>query len=234
MAKKASAPKPPGRLRCNAKKAAPRKHTKRATQQCRTAPEASPATFAPEEWRDGRIVPANPPAKPLQGRNSQRIPVDTIRDADDRPIPRSVSAWFLRKLDASHKVSARTGDYATEDDAKKPHVSPEAASLLREKAAAWAYLIDQERDAVREREHARLESLAKITAPDEFRNGKVVLPKPKQPVAIAHCWKPDFEGELYQAVLHFYEYLPAEHMSTITAPNGFPAKVNMLKHRQVL
>lgn len=146
--------------------------------------------------------------------------MDTIRDADDRPIPRTVSEWFVRKLDTSHKVSARTQDYV-----KKPHVSPEAASLLREKAAAWAHLIGQERDAAREREQARLESLATITAPDEFRDGKVVLPNPKQPVAIAHCWKADFEGELYQAVLHFYEYLPAEHMSTITAPNGFPAKV---------
>lgn len=226
MAKKASAPKPPVRLqRPKAKKAAPRKHTKSATQPSRAAPAASAATRAPEEWQDGRIVPASPPAKPLQGRNSQRIPVDTIRDADDRPIPRTVSEWFVRKLDASHKVSARTGDYATQDYSKKPHVSPEAASLLREKAAAWAHLIGQERDAVREREQARLESLATITAPDEFRDGKVVLPKPNQPVAIAHCWKADFEGELYQAVLHFYEYLPAEHMSTITAPNGFPAKV---------
>lgn len=168
MAKKASAPKPPGRLQTpKAKTAAPRKHTKRAAQPSRTAPAASSATRAPEEWQDGRIVPASPPAKPLQGRNSQRIPVDTIRDADDRPIPRTVSEWFVRKLDASHKVSARTQDYV-----KKPHVSPEAASLLREKAAAWAHLIGQERDAAREREQARLESLATIPAPDEFRDGK--------------------------------------------------------------
>jgi hypothetical protein len=174
---------------------------------------------APEEWQDGRIVPANPPAKPLQGRNYQRVLVETIRDAGDRPIPRSVSEWFVRKLDASHKVSARTGDYI-----RRPHISPEAASLLREKAAAWAHLVGQERNAAREREQARLESLATIDAPAEFQDGKVVLPAPKQPVDRAHCWKPDFEGEVYQAVLHYYEYLPAEHTVTITAPNGYPAK----------
>jgi len=179
----------------------------------------------PEEWQDGRIVPANPPAKPLQGRNYQRVLVETIRDAHDRPIPRSVLEWFVRKLDASHKVSAKVyGDEGWLDYIRKPHISPEAASLLREKAAAWAHLVGQERNAAREREQARLESLATIDAPAEFQDGKVVLPAPKQPVDRAHCWKPDFEGEVYQAVLHYYEYLPAEHTVTITAPNGYPAK----------
>lgn len=92
-----------------AKKVAPRarKHPSSRRGAVGASSQAGVARI-PEEWQDGRVVPASPPAKPLQGRDSQRIPVDTIRDANDRPIPRTVSEWFVRKLNASHKVSART------------------------------------------------------------------------------------------------------------------------------
>ena len=181
----------------------------------------SSASRAPKEWQRGRIVLGKPPAKSIKGRGAERVPANTIRDTQSRPIPRKVCDWFVRKLDASHKVLVRPEDY---DAPKVPHLSPESARLLREQAAAWARLAEAERDAVRKREQASLGSLPKIATPKEFQDGKVVLSKPKQPVDKAHCWKPDFEGEIYPAVLHYYGYLPVEHIGSITDANGYPAK----------
>lgn len=177
----------------------------------------------PKEWQDGRIVPGKPPAKPLKGRGAKREPASDIRDAQSRPIPRKVVEWFLRKLDTAHKVSVRLDDDYTAS--KVPHMSPEAAHLLSTHVATWARLADTERESARNREKASLDSLSTMGAPREFRDGKVVLSLPKESLAAAHCWKPDFDGEVYQAVLHYYNYLPAEHVGTITDPNGYPAKV---------
>jgi hypothetical protein len=180
-------------------------------------------TRVPREWQAGRIVPGKPPAKPLKGRGAERVPANLIRDAQNRPIPRKVCEWFVRKLDATHKVSVRLeDDYA---GPKVPHISPEAAHLLSTLVATWARLAEAERDDAQKREKANLESLSTMAAPREFRGGKVVLGRPSKSVAAAHCWKPDFEGEVYQAVLHYYNYLPAEHVGSITDPNGYPAKV---------
>lgn len=111
------------------------------------------------------------------------------------------------------------------DAPKVAHVSPEAAQLLRKSAAAWAKLADAERDSAPKREHESLDALAKSGAPKQFQDGKVLLPKPRKPANQAYCWKPDFEGEIYQAVLHYYTYLPAEHVGSITDSRGYPAKV---------
>jgi len=177
----------------------------------------------PRAWLSGRIIPGKPPAKPLKGRNAERLLATNVRDADDRPIPRKVCDWFVRKLDASHKVSARTDD--SHNAPKVAHLSPEAAQLLRESAATWERLAAAERDDARERERESLIALTTITAPKEYQDGKVTLAKPRKPISKAYCWKPDFEGEVYQAVLHYYGYLPPEHVGSITAPNGYPAKV---------
>lgn len=64
----------------------------------------------PKEWQSGRIVLGKLPAKPLKGRNSERVPTADLRDADGLPIPRKVCDWFVRKLDPSHKVSVRADD----------------------------------------------------------------------------------------------------------------------------
>jgi hypothetical protein len=129
----------------------------------------------------------------------------------------------VRKLEARHKVLVSDPDsYGTK---KTPHLSPEAADLLREHAAVWAQLLDHERKVAQEGEQARLESLSTLTVPAGFQNCKVLLPAPRQPVTKSFCWKPDFEGESYQAVLHFYGYLPAEHVGSVRDANGFPAKV---------
>ncbi len=177
----------------------------------------------PRAWQSGRIIPGKLPAKPLKGRNAERLLATDVRDADDRPVPRKVCDWFVRKLDASHKVSVRIGD--SYDAPKVPHLSPEAARLLRENTATWARLAAAERDDARERERESLGALTTIMAPEGFQGGKVVLAKPRKPVSHAYCWKPDFKGEVYQAVLHYYGYLPPEHVGSITAPNGYPAKV---------
>jgi hypothetical protein len=180
-------------------------------------------TRTPREWQAGHIVLGNPPAKALKGRGAMRFLATEIRDARNRAIPRNVCEWFVRKLAPSHKVSVRQEEYF--DAPKAPYLSPEAARLLRDHAAAWAKLAALERETARVREQASLNSLALIEAPKEFQHGKVVLAKPKRPVGQAYCWKPDFEGEIYPAVLHYYSYLPAQHVGSIRAPSGYAAKV---------
>lgn len=207
-----------------AKKAVPRPR-KRSSGRRRVvvASGQAAASRLPKEWQRGRISLGKPPAKPLKGRNAERLRAADVRDSDDLPIPRKVCDWFVRKLDPSHKVSVRTDDaYGAP---KIAHVSPEAAHLLRKSAAAWARLADAEQDSARKREQESLDALATIAAPKEFQDGKVVLAKPRKPVNQAYCWKPDFEGEVYQAVLRYYGYLPAEHVGSITDSRGYPAKV---------
>jgi hypothetical protein len=182
----------------------------------------SSAVRVPQEWRDGSIVLGKPPAKSLKGRGAERVLATDIRDTEDHPIPRKTCEWFVRKLDPAHKTLAREGD--SYEARKVPHLSPEAAALLREKSAAWIQLANSERDAVRERSQASLDTLATIAIPAEFQEGRVILPAPQQPVAKAHCWKRDFAKEVYQAVLHYYGYLPAAHVGSIIDPNGYPAK----------
>ena len=206
------------------KKAAPRVPERTASGQLRVVPttERLPPAGTPKEWQGGRIVFDTPPAKPVRGRGSESVPLADLRDAQGHPIPQKVCDWFARKLDASHKMTWRPdGSY---DAAKESYLSPEAAQLLRQEAATWARLADAERDDARKREQESLDSLTMIAAPTEFHDGKVILAKPKQPVAKEYCWKPDFDGEVYQAVLHYYGYLPAEHVGSITDPNGYPAK----------
>ena len=205
-----------------AKKSAPRSRQRTSRKRAKETSSQAGAELMPKEWQRGRIVIGKPPAKPLKGRNAERLRAADVRDADDLPIPRKVCDWFVRKLDPSHKVSVRTDD--SYDAPKVAHVSPEAAHLLRKSAAAWARLADAERDDARKREHKSLDSLATSEVPKEFQDGKVVLTKPRAPVTIAYCWKPDFEGEVYQAVLHYYGYLPAEHVGSITDPRGYPAR----------
>ena len=221
MAKRKSANKKSKATSKPAKKSLPRARNKVAGKRSHAATKSS-VSRAPKEWQGGRIVIKKSPAKAMKGRGAERVQAEDIRDSQDLPIPKKVSEWFVKKLDASHKVAVRVGDYY--DAPKVPHVSPEAAKLLREKAATWARLADAERDDARSREQESLDSLATIAVPKEFQNGKVVLTKPQKPVAKAHCWKPDFEGEVYQAVLHYYSYLPPDHVGSITDPNGYPAK----------
>lgn len=182
----------------------------------------SSAVRVPQEWRDGRIVPGKPPAKSLKGRGAERVLATDIRDTEDHPIPRKTCQWFVRKLDPAHKTLAREGD--SYEARKVPHLSPEAAALPREKSAAWIQLANSERDAVRERSQASLDTLATIAIPAEFQEVRVILAAPQQPVAKAHCWKRDFAKEVYPAVLHYYAYLPAAHVGSIIDPNGYPAK----------
>jgi hypothetical protein len=221
MAKRKAAKKKSKATPKPAKKSVPRAGKKAAGKPRRAATKSSVAAL-PKEWTGGRIVIKKPPATALKGRGAERVQAGDIRDSRGRPIPKKVFDWFVKKLDAAHKVSVRIDD--SYDAPKVPHVSPEAAQLLRENAATWASLAEAERDDARAREQESLDSLAKIAAPKEFQDGKVVLAKPKKPVAEAHCWKPDFEGEVYQAVLHYYSYLPPDHVGSITDPKGYPAK----------
>lgn len=185
--------------------------------------QESPDLRVPKEWQHGRIVLAHPPAKALKGRGADRIKATEVSDRSGRRLSRKLCEWYVRKLEARHKVLVSDPDsYGTK---KTPHLSPEAADLLREHAAVWSQLFDHERKAAQEGEQARLESLSALTVPADFQNGKVLLPAPRQPLAKSFCWKPDFEGESYQAVLHFYGYLPAEHVGSVRDANGYPAKV---------
>lgn len=206
-----------------AKKVAARSRTRSSGGRgaVETLGAASPIAV-PKEWQGGRIVLAKPPAKPLKGREAERLPATAVRDTEGRSIPRKVSDWFVRKLDGLHKVLVRSFDHY--EAPKEPYLSPEAAHVLQENAAAWAKLMEAEKADATKREQERLDSLTTTQTPKEFQNSKVVLAKPKKPVAEAHCWKPDFAGEIYPAVLHYYGYLPAEHVGSIRDPNGYPAK----------
>lgn len=98
------------------------------------------------------------------------------------------------------------------------------ADLLQLKSTEWLWPVEKEKAAEKGRERKMLESLATIEAPREFQNGRIVLTSPKQPLAEAYRWKPDFEGEDYATVLHFYEYLYVDHVGSITDSNGYLAK----------
>ena len=127
----------------------------------------------------------------------------------------------MQKLDDAHKTLVTGDGYGA---GKSAYISPEAAELLRNKAAEWMWLMEEETAAAKKEEKQKLQSLGKLKVPQEFQKDRVVLPAPAKPVAESYCWKPDFEGEDYQSVLHYYEYLPAEHVGSITDPNGYPAK----------
>ena len=171
----------------------------------------------PAEWQNGRIIPANKPAKPLKGHGFEREDTSRVKWW----LPKKVLSWFVQKLDDAHKTSVSGDGFGA---GKSAHISPEAAELLREKADAWLWLMESEAKGAKEQEAASLKSLATAKPPKQFKDGKVSLPAPKEPVAIACRWKPDFEGGDYQSVLHYYSYLPSEHVGSITDPNGYPAK----------
>jgi hypothetical protein len=165
----------------------------------------------PEEWNSGRIVPLQRPANPLKGRNAQR----TVAERASWWLPKKVCRWFVQKLDDAHKtVVSGSGKY----------ISYEAEKLLREKADSWLWLMESEVKGAKENEASSIKSLATIKSPKQFKEGQVSLPVPRMPVAKAYCWKPDFEGEDYQSVLHYYSYLPTEHVGSITDSKGYPAK----------
>ena len=169
----------------------------------------------PPEWQGDRIVLSQGPANPLKGRKAERLPPSLLRIS--WWISQKIRSWFVQKLDAAHKTSVTTYDTGT-------CISPEAAKLLREHDKAWLWLMESKIRGAKEKEASSLKSLARIKPPKQFINGKVSLPQPNRPVAKANCWKADFEEENYQSVLHYYSYLPENHVGSITDPNGFPAK----------
>lgn len=171
----------------------------------------------PEEWQNARIVLSKPPLKPLKGRNAERT---SAKDASWW-LPKKVCSWFVQRLDDAHKTSVGGAGYGS---GKSAYISPEAAMLLREKADAWLWLMESEVKAAKAQERVRINSLATLKAPKQFKDGKVFLPTPKKPLARSFCSKPDFNGEDYQSVLHYYNYLPKEHVCSIEDPNGYPAK----------
>lgn len=172
---------------------------------------------SPLEWNGGRIFPNHGPAKPLTGRGAERVEAGSA----SWWLPKKVCDWFVQKLHDTHKASVRGDGYGA---GRSPQISPEAAGLLRDKAEVWLGLSDIDLAATKAQIKGKLKSLASMEDPREFRNGRIVLPPPEEPLAKAYCWKPDFDGQDYQSVLHYYTYLPAEHMGSITDPNGYPAK----------
>ena len=171
----------------------------------------------PKEWQTARIVLSKPPLKPLKGRNAERT------KAEDASwwLPKKVCSWFVQRLDDAHKTSVGGAGYGS---GKSAYISPEAAMLLRGKADAWLWLMEGEVKGAKAQEAVSIKSVATMKAPKQFKDGKVSLPAPKKPLAKAFCWKSDFEGEDYQSVLHYYGYLPKEHVGSIEDPNGYPAK----------
>lgn len=167
----------------------------------------------PEEWNSGRIVPLQRPANPLKGRNAQR----TVAERASWWLPKKVCRWFVQKLDDAHKT-------VVSGAGKGLYISYEAKNLLREKAESWVWTMESEVQGVKAQEAASIQSLGKIKPPTQFKDGKISLPQPKNPVAKAYCWKPDFEGEDYQSVLNYYIYLPAKHVGSTIDSNGYSAK----------
>lgn len=170
----------------------------------------------PEEWQNGRIVLSKPPLKPLKGRNADRAVATASLG-----IPKTVCKWFAEKLEDRHKVNISAGGYG---HGKIKCISLEAVELLRSKSTEWLWIMEKEKAGEKSRERKVFESLATIETPREFQNGRVVLPPPRKPLAEAYRWKPDFKGEDYSAVLHFYDFLPENHIGSIRDPNGYPAK----------
>ena len=164
----------------------------------------------PEEWNRGRIVPLQLPAKPLKGNKSERAEPEWV----SWWLPKKVCNWFVQKLDDAHKCKV----------SQQVCISPEAEKLLREKADAWLWLMESEVQEAQAKEAASIKSLAEMKPPEQFKDDNIFLPPPKETVALAYCWKPDFEGENYQSVLHYYGYLSADHAGSIMDSNGYPAK----------
>lgn len=172
---------------------------------------------SPLEWNGGRIFPNNGPAKPLTGRGAERVEAGSA----SWWLPKKVCDWFVQKLHDTHKAPVRGDGYGA---SRTLQISPEAAGLLRDKAEVWLVLSEIELAATKAQIKGKLKSLASMEAPREFRNGRIVLPPPEKPLGKVYRWKPDFDGQDYQSVLHYYTYLPAEHMGSIMDPNGYPAK----------
>ena len=172
---------------------------------------------SPLEWNGGRIFPNNGPAKPLTGRGAERVEAGSA----SWWLPKKVCDWFVQKLHDTHKAPVRGDGYGA---SRTLQISPEAAGLLRDKAEVWLGLSEIELAATKAQIKGKLKSLASMEAPREFRNGRIVLPPPEKPLGKVYRWKPDFDGQDYQSVLHYYTYLPAEHMGSIMDPNGYPAK----------
>jgi len=171
----------------------------------------------PPQWQGGRIIFSQGPANPLKGRGAKRVNPSEASWA----LPKKLCDWFVRKLDDAHKTSISGDGY---NAGKSVYISPEAAKLLRKKSVEWSWLCECEVNAAEKQELGRLQSLPGMKHPKELQDGKVCLPAPRKPLAEAHRWKPDFEGENYQAVLYYYSYLPADHVGSITDPKGYPAK----------
>jgi len=172
----------------------------------------------PDAWQGGRIVLSEPPTLPLRGRHSAR----TKASDSSWWLPKKVCDWFVQKLDDAHKTSVTGGGYGV---GKSAYISPEAADLLREHSLLWMWLSAREDDEAKTKQQGKLDSLPHLHAPSELQRGLIILPAPEKSVAEAYCWKPDFTGEDYQAVLNYYTYLPADHVGSITDERGFPAKV---------
>ena len=164
----------------------------------------------PEEWNRGLIVPLQLPAKPLKGNKSERAEPEWV----SWWLPKKVCNWFVQKLDDDHKCKV----------SQQVCISPEAEKLLREKADAWLWLMESEVQEAQAKEAASIKSLGEMKPPKQFKDDNISLPPPNEAVALAYCWKPDFEGEDYQSVLHYYGYLSADHVGSIIDSNGYPAK----------
>jgi hypothetical protein len=171
----------------------------------------------PREWKSGRILLAAPPLKPLKGRNHERCEPKEL----SWWLPKKVSEWFLQHLDESHKTSVGNGYGAP----KNAHISPEAGRLLVEKAVVWTWLCERQEVEAKTQTASLLARENQPEVPRELQNDRVVLPPPFASVSAVYCWKPDFEGENYQAVLSYYSYLPEEHKGTVQDEQGYPAKV---------
>jgi predicted DNA-binding WGR domain protein len=172
----------------------------------------------PTEWQNGRIVLPHPPAMPMKGGKAKR----TKAGEASWWLPKKVCDWFVQKLDDAHK--ALVSGYLGYGSGKSTHISPEAAELLRSKSVEWMSLMEEEVSRRKTKEAELLQSLGKLKVPKEFQKDRIVIPAPANPVAESYCWKPDFEGEDYQSVLHYYEYLPAAHVGSVTDPDGYRAK----------
>ncbi len=171
----------------------------------------------PEEWQNGRIVLSKAPMKPLKGRNAERTKAEDV----SWWLSKKVCSWFFQKLEDAHKIYLGGAD---DGSGRSAQISPEAVMLLREKADAWLWLMESEVKDDKAKEAFRIQSLATMKAPEQFKDGKVSLPAPMMPLAKAFYWNPDFEGEDYQSVLHYYDYLATEHAGSVEDPNGYQVK----------
>jgi hypothetical protein len=174
----------------------------------------------PKEWQDGRIVLEDPPAAPLKGAKSER------KDASECSvwfIPNSVVKWFTERLCEGHKIRMGSGSGFYGRGGKTVYISPEAANLLSFKAEEWIWLHSLQAKEEKQRKKAE-RSLEPIESPSEFATGAIKLARPKHPIESVFCWKPDFEGENYKAVLWFRDLLPANHKCLTKDAKGFPAK----------